>query len=204
MSELICNFGFSEQPFQIPDWALKYLLTMPLQIILRRAAVRTENDIIPLDAKFCSLPRLDISRIVRRRWIRDTDDAHHLMVLSLYLDETSSVVPFIMIEASYTSTLTNSVTGRDCFIEAQWPPRLDENERAVSIRSACTLFAIDKESGQRLHLRSRLLDVRLSGLFPTDSSVEEAPRRIQDQRRRFNSHYVPLNREPRFSNKNQG
>ena len=160
MSELICNFAFSEHPITIPAWALDYLLTQPLRDLFNSAASRAKHDIIPLDAEICALRHLDIGRIIRRRWIRDNDDAHHLVVLGLYRDRNGSVFPFIMIEASHTATMTEPVGERACFIEAQRPERLS----GTTICSICTMFVIDKQSGQRLHLRSHLSNVRLQKL----------------------------------------
>ena len=162
MSELICNFDFSEHPIIIPTWALVYLLTQPLRDLFNSAASRrAERDIIPLNAEICALRHLDIGRIIGRRWIQDHDDAHHLVVLSLYRDRDGSIFPFFMIEAFYTATLTEPVGERACFIEAQWPERLS----GTTICSICTMFVIDKESGKRLHLRSHLSNVRLSRAF---------------------------------------
>ena len=124
MSELICNLDFSEHPIAIPTWAFDYLLTHPLRNLFNRAASRAEHDIIPLDAEIYALRHLDIGRIMRRRWIRDNDDVYHLIILSLYRDRNSSVVPFIMIGAGYIATLTERARERACFIEAQWPQRL--------------------------------------------------------------------------------
>lgn len=177
MSELICNFHFSEHPLHIPNWALGYLLTKPLQEILGSAAARTKNNIIPCDAEFCALRGVDIGRILRRRWIEDSSDdcdSYHLMVLSLYLDEHQSVVPVIMIEAFYTST--QSKTEKGCFMEAQWPQRMDESR--TIILSTCTMFAIDRETGQRLHLRSSLPIVPLSRTVTATSGEGGA---FQDQ-----------------------
>lgn len=161
MSELICNFECSEQPLHIPAWALNYILTQPLRDILHNAAIRTETDIIPPDAEFCVLRHLDIRRILRRRWIDEDHDAYHLILLSLYLDRHGSVIPFIMIEGSYTATLTEPVGARACFLEAQWPYRLS----AGIICSICTMFVIDYESGKRLHLRPHRSNVRLFSTF---------------------------------------
>ena len=99
--------------------------------------------------------------IIRRRWIRDNDGDHHLINLSLYRERNSSVIPFIMIEAGYIATLTERVRERACFIEAHWPQRLS----GTIIRSICTMFVIDRKSGQRLHLRSHFSNVRLSRAF---------------------------------------
>ncbi len=165
MSELICNFQSSEQALKLPGWALSYLLTQPLRSILQSAAVRTESDIIPPNARFCALRGLDIARILRQRWIEDhsNGDSHHCIILGLYLDEIRSIViPFIMIKAGYASTLTEPVHGRRCFVEATWPSRLDDRGR---IRSICTMFAVDRETGYRLHLRSFHSNVRFPNAF---------------------------------------
>lgn len=168
MSELICNFECSEYPLHIPAWALNYILTQPLRDILRNAAIRTETDVIPPDAKFCALRHLDIRRIIRRRWIDEDHDAHHLILLSLYLDRDGSVIPFIMIEGSYTARLTEPAGARACFLEAQWPSRLSER----IICSVCTMFVIDYESGKRLHLRPYGSNVRLSSTSTAHLGVQ--------------------------------
>ena len=159
MSELICNFGYSEHTSHIPNWALDYLLTKPLRDILHSAAFRTEHDSIPYNAEFCALRKLNIGRILRRRWIEDESqdgDSHHRMKLGLYLGEHRSVIPFILIIAV------------DCLVESQWPPRLDTSDWET-IRSICTMFVIDYETGKRLHLRSHLSDVRLPSVFTASS-----------------------------------
>ena len=156
MSELICNINFSKDPTKIPAWALEYLLTRPLRDILHSAAVRTEQEIIPLDAELCILRNLDIQRILRRRWIDSDGDGDHWNIISLYQDRNGSIVPFIMIQASYTAMLTEPLRDQTCIVEAQWPQRLS----GTIIRSICTILAVDNESGQRLHLRSHILNVR--------------------------------------------
>ena len=158
MSELICNIKLSKDPTKIPAWALEHLLTRPLQDILRRAALRTEHEIIPLDAEVCILRDLDIGRILRRRWMELDGDGSHWNVLSLYQDRNGSIVPFMMIKASYTAILTEPLRDQTCVVEAQWPERLS----GTNLRSICTMFAIDNESGQRLHLRSHVSNVSSS------------------------------------------
>ena len=91
-------------------------------------------------------------------------------MLSLYPDEDGSVVPFIMIEAGYVPTETEPVRGRACYVEAQWPPRLS----GTIIRSNCTMFVIDDESGKCLHLGSHLSNVRLSSTITASSGGIEA------------------------------
>ena len=156
MSELICNIRLSKDPTEIPAWALEYLLTLPLRDILHSAAVRTEHEFIPLDAEVCILRHLDIQRILHRRWIKLDSDGGHWNILSLYRDRNGSIVPFIMIQASYTAILTEPLRDQGCIVEAHWPNRLS----GTIIRSICTMFAIDDESGQRLHLRSHISNVR--------------------------------------------
>lgn len=168
MSELICNFECSEHPLHIPTWALNYILSQPLRDVLHNAATRTETDVIPPDAEFCALRHLDIRRILRRRWIDEDHDAYHLILLSLYLDRHGSVIPFIMIEGTYTATLTEPVGARTCFLEAQWPQRV----REMIICSICTMFVIDYESGKRLHLRRHRSNVRLSSTFMAHIRLE--------------------------------
>ena len=153
MSELICNIKLSKDPTTISAWALEYLLLQPLQDILHSAAVRTEHDTIPLDAEVCILRQLDIIRIVRRRWIAFDVDGSQWNALSLYRDRNGSIVPFITIQASHTA---EPLHDQVCIVEAQWPQRLSE----TIVLSICTLFAIDSENGQRLHLRSHLSNVR--------------------------------------------
>ena len=156
MSELISNIKLSKDSVKIPAWALEYLLTRPLRDILHSAAVRTEHDIIPLDAEVCFLRHLDVQRILHRRWIDPGSDGRHWNVLGLYQDRNGSIVPFIMIEAKYTARLAEPLREHICIVEAQWPQRLS----GEIIRSICTIFAIDNESGQRLHLRSHHSNVR--------------------------------------------
>ena len=175
MSELICNIKLSEDPTKIPAWALEYLLTQPLQDILHSAAVRTEHEIIPLDAEVCILRHLDIIRILRRRWIVVDNDGSQWNALSLYRDRNGSIVSFIMISASHTAILTEPLHDQVCIVEAQWPQRLSES----IILSTCTLFAIDSESGQRLHLRSHLSNVRPSKYLNFCQVMAEASRPAQ-------------------------
>ena len=156
MGELICNISLSKGPTKIPAWTLEYLLTQPLRDILHSAGIRTEHEIIPLDAEVCILRHLDIQRILRRRWIELDSDGGQWNILSLYRDRNGSIVPFIMIQAKYTALLTEPLPDQVCIVEAQWPQRLS----GTIIRSICTMFAIDNESGQRLHLRSHLSNVR--------------------------------------------
>ena len=158
MSELICNIQLSKDPTKIPAWALEYLLTRPLKDILHSAAVRTESEIIPIDVEICILRHLDIRRILRRRWIEIDGDGSHWNALGLYQDRSGSIVPFIMIQTTYTAIRTEPSHGQTCIIEAQWPERLS----GTIIRSVCTMFAIDRESEQRLHLSSHISNVRLS------------------------------------------
>ena len=158
MSELICNIKLSNEPTNIPAWALEYLLTRPLKDVLHSAAVRTEREIIPPDAEICILRHLDIGRILRRRWIEIDSDGSHWNILGLYQDRSGSIVPFIMIQALYTPIRTEPSHDQTCIIEAQWPQRLS----GTIIRSICSMFAIDRESGQRLHLRSHISNVRPS------------------------------------------
>ena len=158
MSELICNFRFCKDAINIPAWALEYLLTQPLRDILHTAAFRKEHEIVALDAEVFNLRRLDIKRILRRRWIEvDSDgDYGHWNALSLYRDRTGSVVPLVMIEARYTMMLTEPLRDQGCTVETQWPQRLS----GTNVRSICTMFVIDDESGQRLHLRPHRSNVR--------------------------------------------
>ena len=161
MSELICNFQFSKDAIDIPTWALEYLLTQPLRDILHTAAFRTEHEIVPLDAEICNLRRLDIKRILRRRWIEvdSNGDYGNWSALSVYQDRTGSVVPLVMIKASYKTMLTEPLMplrDQDCAVEAQWPQRLS----GMNVRSICTMFVVDDESGQRLHLRPHSSNVR--------------------------------------------
>ena len=158
MSELVRNISPSNDPTRVHAWAFEYLLTRPLRDILYSAAVRTENDIIPLDADVFILRHLDIKRILRRRWIDLDSDGDHWNVLSLYQDRNGSVVPFLMIQASYTAILTETLRDQACIVEAQWPQRLS----GEIIRSICKVFAIDTESGHRLHLRCHRQKVRPS------------------------------------------
>lgn len=155
MAELICNIEDSEHSSQVPSWALNYLLNRPIQEIFHNAASREEVDTIPLDAETCILQCLNIRRVIQRRWIEDDGDANHMMILSLYLCKDGSVIPFIMIQTVYSMTENGIEHQRNCFVEAQWPPRLS----GTTIRSTCTWFAIDQECGQRLHLRSHVSNV---------------------------------------------
>ena len=171
MSELICNIKLSKDPTKIPAWALEHLLTRPLGDILHSAAVRTEHETIPLDAEVCIL-RLDIVRILRRRWIELDGDGTHWNVLSLYQDRDGSIVPFIMIQASYMAILTEPLRDQPCIVEAQWPERLSR----TNIRSICTMFAVENEGGRRLHLRSHVSNVRLIRIIIFCQVIAEAPR----------------------------
>ena len=92
-----------------------------------------------------------------------------------------------MIEAGYVSTETEPVRGRPCFIDAQWSPRLSE----TIIRSICTMFIIDSESGQRLHLRSHLSNVRLHIIFIALSGKAEASRLALNAYEGFRTQHVP-------------
>ena len=172
MSELICNIKLSKDPTKIPAWVLEYLLTQPLQDILHSAAVRTEHEIIPLDAEVCILRHLDIIRILRRRWIEVDADGSQWNALSFYRDRNGSIVPFMMISASHTAMVTEPLRDKVCIVEAQWPQRLSER----NILSICTLFAIDSESGQRLHLRSHISNVRPSEYLNFCQVMAEASR----------------------------
>ena len=157
MSELICNFQPSKDPVKVAPWALDYLLTRPLQEILHQAAIRTEEDVVPLDTEICALRQLDIRRILRRRWIEVGNDADHDIILSLYRNRDYSVVPFIMINAFYTAMLPLPARDRDCILEAQWPHQVSGQD----IVSTCKKCAFDSESGNRLHLRPHGSNVRL-------------------------------------------
>ncbi|KAL8860633.1 MAG: hypothetical protein Q9178_002986 [Gyalolechia marmorata] len=150
--EFICNLTPSAIASTIPWWAIHYLLTKPLKEIVSAAAWRTEQDTIPLDANVYVLKTLDFGRILRRRWIETGDDGAHMMVLALHQGTNGVITPFILIDVGYTSYHYSIVSQtRFCFAEAQWPPRLS----GAYVRSTCTLFAVDKNSGARLHLKSR-------------------------------------------------
>ena len=74
------------------------------------------------------------------------------MVLALYQGTSGVITPFILIDVGYTSYRDPIVLKTVfCFAEAQWPPRLS----GAYVRSTCTLFAVDKNNGARLHLKSR-------------------------------------------------
>ncbi|KAL8920305.1 MAG: hypothetical protein Q9172_004564 [Xanthocarpia lactea] len=150
--EFICNLTPSKIASTIPWWAIHYLLTKPLKEIVLAAAWRTEQDTIPLDANVYVFKILDFGRILRRRWIETGDDGAHMMVLALYQGTNGVITPFILIDVGYTSYHYSLVSQtRFCFAEAQWPPRLS----GAYVRSTCTLFAVDNDSGARLHLKSR-------------------------------------------------
>ncbi|KAL8894530.1 MAG: hypothetical protein Q9192_004242 [Flavoplaca navasiana] len=146
--ELICNLDSSEA-LAIPRWAIRYLLTQPLKEILLAAASRTEQDTIPLDASYYVLSTLDLGRLLRRRWIDTGDDGAHMMVLALYRTTNGEITPLILIDVEYSQVPMPSQL-RFCLAEAQWPPRVS----GENVRSTCTLFALDKHSGRRLHLAS--------------------------------------------------
>ena len=164
MSELICNLQCGKDPVQIPAWALDYLLTQPLRDILHSAAFRKEHDTVPVDAETCALPRLDINRILLRRWI-ELDHSllrDHPIILSLYLSKNGSVIPFVMVETEYSDVHERL---KHCIIEGQWPHQVSEETNAI--RAICTKCVFDSESGKRLHLRPFRSTVRLSHHSPT-------------------------------------
>ena len=156
MSELICNTELDSQTLRVPAWALTYLLTHPLREVLYRAATRTQQDIIARDAKFCLLNGLNIGRIIRRRWIDENDDAHIDYRLALCMQEDGSITPLVLISVVYDIASAGMKLERGCYMEAKWPPQLSGAE----IHSACTLFAVDDKSEERLHLRSSNSKVR--------------------------------------------
>lgn len=164
MSELICNLQSGKDPVQIPAWTLDYLLTQPLRDILHSAAFRKEHDIVPVDAETCALPRLDIKRILLRRWIISEYPTHPI-ILSFYLSKSGSVIPFIMVDAEYSAMLPAPPCTKHCIIEGQWPHQVSEETDAI--RAICTKCVFDKESGKRVHLRPHLSNVRHSHLSPT-------------------------------------
>ncbi|KAL8930184.1 MAG: hypothetical protein Q9208_000801, partial [Pyrenodesmia sp. 3 TL-2023] len=148
--ELICNLTSSAITSTIPWWAIHYFLTQPLKEILSAAASRTEQDTIPPDANVYILRTLNLGRLLRRRWIDTGDDGAHMMVLALYRTTGGEINPLILIDIEYT--VFPRATARlysFCLAEAQWPPRLS----GASVRSICTLFAVDRDSETRLHLR---------------------------------------------------
>ncbi|KAL9636906.1 MAG: hypothetical protein Q9204_002076 [Flavoplaca sp. TL-2023a] len=149
--ELICNLDGSETS-AIPWWAIHYLLTQPLKEILLAAASRTEQDTVPLDASYYVLRTLDLGRLLRRRWIDTGDDGAHMMVLALYRTTDGEITPLILIDVDYSVVRGCAISPllKSCLAEAQWPPRVS----AENVRSPCTLFALDKNYGRRLHLTS--------------------------------------------------
>ena len=175
MSELICNLQSGKDPMHIPAWALDYLLTQPLRDILHSAAFRNEHDVVPIDAETCALPRLDIKRILLRRWIELDHKIirGHRIILSLYLSKSGSVVPFIMVDAEYFPK--NSCT-KLCIIEGQWPHQVSEETNAI--HDICTKCVFDRESGKRLHLRPHSSNVRLSHHCPAFVGLETYERQV--------------------------
>lgn len=156
MSELICNTELDSQTLRVLVWALTYLLTHSLREIFYRAATRTQQDIIARDAKFCLLHGLNIERIIRRRWIDENDDAHIDYRLALCMQEDGSITPLVLISVVYDTASAGMKLEKNCYMEAKWPPQLFEAE----IHSTCTLFAVDDQSEERLHLRSSNSKVR--------------------------------------------
>lgn len=76
------------------------------------------------------------------------------MVLALYRTADGEITPFILIDAecSLVSSPTMRLHLYSCLAEAQWPPRVS----GETVRSPCTLFALNKDSGMRLYLASPL------------------------------------------------
>ncbi|KAL9028118.1 MAG: hypothetical protein Q9180_007221, partial [Flavoplaca navasiana] len=147
--ELICNLDSSYKA--IPWWVLQYLLTQPLKEILLAAASRTEQDTIPPDASYYVLTTLDFGRLLRRRWIDTGDDGAHMMVLALCRTTDGKITPLILVDVEFSflpRPALSSYVLLSCLAEAQWPPRVS----GENVLSPCTLFALDKDSGRRLHL----------------------------------------------------
>ncbi|KAL8875856.1 MAG: hypothetical protein Q9198_005843, partial [Flavoplaca austrocitrina] len=124
----------------------------PLKDILLAAASRTEQDTIPLHGSYYALKTLDLGRLLRRRWIDTGDDGAHMMVLALYRSTVGEITPLILVEVEYSPLPGPPWSSYlfSCLVEAQWPPRVS----GEIVRSTCTLFALEKNSGSRLHLAS--------------------------------------------------
>ncbi|KAL9032312.1 MAG: hypothetical protein Q9180_006577 [Flavoplaca navasiana] len=74
-----------------------------------------------------------------------------MMVLALYRTTDGEITPLILIDVEYSEISFISRSPfylRFCLAEAQWPPRVSSE----NIHSLCTLFALDKNDGKRLHL----------------------------------------------------
>ena len=76
------------------------------------------------------------------------------MVLALYKNPDGTITPLILIDVKYSLSPSSVVYLHTCLAEAQWPPRVS----GENVRSPCTLFAVNKNSGMRLHLASRRND----------------------------------------------
>ncbi|KAH0542517.1 hypothetical protein FGG08_003113 [Glutinoglossum americanum] len=151
LAEVVCACGPGKTA--IPRWVWEYLRAKDLDEVIREAGNRSAEDIVPVDAEWMVFTGHDFNRITRARIPGAlSGHTHHELYLGFWRAAKAAdkgiVHPFFLVGTQFlwdgesTNCLMEAKSIR-VYREAEW-----------RIEKSCTVFALNQENGERLHLRS--------------------------------------------------